>query len=79
MTEVNGVFGRVENETLMRLYNLVDARIVTKVNAHKKFRIGEGEVRQMPRTIFGFFKLFRMHQNDEFGLDINSTNVFTHT
>ena len=34
---------------------------------------------EMPRAIFGFFELFGVHQNDEFGLCCNGSNVFTHT
>ncbi len=35
-------------------------------------------MRQMSRTIFGFFKLFRMHQNDEFGVGRNRADVLAH-
>jgi hypothetical protein len=34
---------------------------------------------EMSRAIFGFFKLFGVHQNDEFSLRFNGPNVFTHT
>jgi len=34
---------------------------------------------EMSRAIFGFFELFGVHQNDEFGLCCNGSNVFTHT
>jgi len=79
MTEINGVFGRVENETLMCFDDLVDTVIVTKVDAHKKLGVWKRKVCEMSRAIFGFFKLFGVHQNDEFGLCRNGSNVFTHT
>lgn len=78
MTKIDGVFGRVENETLMRCDNLVHASIVTKVDTHKKLRVREREMGKMPRAIFGFFKLFRVHQNDKFGLRCYRANMITH-
>lgn len=63
----------------MRGDYLVDTRVPSKVDAHKKLRIDKGEMRQMPRAIFDFLKLFRMHQNDELGVRIDGANVRAHT
>jgi len=38
------VWGWIENETLMRFDDFIHARMVTKVDAHKKLGIGKGEV-----------------------------------
>lgn len=62
----------------MRSDYLVDACVPSKVDAHKKLRIDKGEMRQMPRAIFDFLKLFRMHKNDELGVRIDGANMSTH-
>lgn len=63
----------------MRGDYLVDARVPSKVDAYKKLGIDKGEMRQVPRAIFDFLKLFGVHQNDELGVCIDRANVRAHT
>lgn len=63
----------------MRGDYLVDACVPSKVDAYKKLRIDKGEMRQVPRAIFDFLKLFGVHQNDKLGVRIDRANVRAHT
>jgi len=44
-----------------------------------KLGVLQGKVGEMPRTVFDFFKLMGVHQDDELGLCLDGLDVFAHT